>query len=104
MDKDFDIWNQKKKQLEVREKDSLFHSGEVWWYSIGLNVATESCGKGADYQRPVLVVKKLSRSSFIGIPLSTQEKTGTWFTSITLHGERRFVLLYQIRMFNTNRF
>jgi mRNA-degrading endonuclease toxin of MazEF toxin-antitoxin module len=104
MEKDFDIWNQKKKQIEIRDKDFLFHTGEVWWCSIGLNIATESCGKGLDYQRPVLIIKKLSRTSFIGVPLSTQEKTGTWFTTITLQSEKRYVLLYQVRMFSTKRF
>ncbi len=46
----------------------------------------------------------MSAESFIGIPLSTQEKTGTWFIDITIHGEKRYALLYQIRMFSTNRF
>jgi mRNA-degrading endonuclease toxin of MazEF toxin-antitoxin module len=42
--------------------------------------------------------------AFIGIPLSSQEKTGTWFTDITILGEKRWALLYQIKMFSTNRF
>lgn len=104
MNKDFDNWNLKKKSLEKREKTFLFNQGEVWWCSIGLNVATESCGKGADYQRPVLIFKKLSKNSFIGIPLSTQEKSGTLFIDISIHNELRYALLYQVRMFSTNRF
>ena len=104
MEKDFDAWNTKKKDLEIREKDFLFHTGEIWWCSVGLNLATESCGKGGDYQRPVLVLNKLSKTNFIGIPLSTQEKTGTWFLDISVHGEKRYALLYQIRMFSTKRF
>jgi mRNA-degrading endonuclease toxin of MazEF toxin-antitoxin module len=104
MKKDFDAWNSTKKQLEDRKKDFLFSEREIWWCSVGLNVATESCGKGETYQRPVLILKKLSRNSFIGIPLSTQEKNGTWFTDVSVHGEKRYVLLYQIRMFSTNRF
>ncbi len=104
MKKDFDNWNVKKKTLNERKDDFLFNTGEIWWCSVGLNVATESCGKGKDYQRPVLVIKKLSHTNFIGIPLSTQEKTGTWFIDITVHHEKRFALLYQVRMFSVNRF
>lgn len=104
MEKDFDKWNKQKKELERNSKKFLFNEGEIWWCSVGLNIANESCGKGEKHQRPVLVLKKLSSNSFIGIPLSTQEKIGSWFVDITVHNEKRFVLLYQIRMFSTNRF
>ena len=103
MQKDFDTWNEKKKKLEKRSKKFFFHTGEIWWCSIGLNIASESCGKGSDYRRPVLVLKKLSGTSFIGVPLSTQKKEGTWFIDIIVHGEKKYALLYQIRMFSTNR-
>ena len=104
MKKDFDSWNEKKKVLDQNSSDYLFHSGEIWWCSVGLNVGAESCGKGITFRRPVLILKKLSRKNFIGIPLSTQKKEGTWFADVTIHGELKYALLYQIRMFSTNRF
>ncbi len=104
MEKDFDKWNLKKKDIESLSQKFLFKTGEIWWCSVGLNVKAESCGKGENYQRPVLILKKLSRESFIGIPLSTKKKEGTWFCEITIHGEKRYALLYQIRMFSSNRF
>lgn len=104
MKKDFDEWNSKKKEIENLTKKFLFKNGDIWWCSVGLNVQTESCGKGDNFQRPVLILRKLSQNSFIGIPLSTQKKEGSWFEEITVHGEKRYALLYQIRMFNTNRF
>jgi mRNA-degrading endonuclease toxin of MazEF toxin-antitoxin module len=103
LDKDFDGWNIQKKVIEDRSADVLFHASEIWWCSVGINIATESCGKGSNFRRPVLVLRKLSRSSFIGIPLTSQPKTGTWFAEISVHGEPRWALLYQIRMFSTNR-
>ncbi|MEK7113789.1 MAG: type II toxin-antitoxin system PemK/MazF family toxin, partial [Patescibacteria group bacterium] len=42
--------------------------------------------------------------SFIGLPLTSREKTGSWFAEITLEEQKRYVLLYQIRMFSSNRF
>ncbi len=104
MRKDFDQWNKKKKELENKKRDLLFHTGEVWWCAVGMNIAEESCGKGETYRRPVLVFKKLSRNNFIGIPLSMQEKIGSWFIDIPIQGQKRFALLHQIRMFSTNRF
>ena len=104
MQKDFDNWNSKKKEIESLSLKFLFKTGEIWWCSVGLNIKAESCGKGENYQRPVLILKKLSGESFIGIPLSTKKKEGTWFCEITVHGEKRYALLYQIRMFSANRF
>lgn len=102
--KDFDKWNEKKKILEDKEDEYLFKTGDIWWCSVGLNIAQESCGKGETFRSPVLVLKKLSRQGFIGIPLSTQKKEGTWFAPITIMGEVQYVLLHQIRMFSANRF
>jgi mRNA-degrading endonuclease toxin of MazEF toxin-antitoxin module len=104
MKKDFDHWNRKKKELESRHTELLFKTGDIWWCAVGVNVKDESCGKGDTFRRPVLVIRKLSRKSFIGIPLSTQKKVGSWFIDITIHGEKRYALLYQIRMFSTSRF
>lgn len=103
MEKNFDDWNTKKKELEKKQEKINFKTGDIWWCSVGLNVANESCGKGEMFRRPVLVLKKLSATSFIGIPLSTQKKEGTWFCDITILKEVQYVLLYQVRMFSVNR-
>ena len=104
MQKDFDQWNERKKELENVTKRLLFKEGEVWWCAVGLNISNESCGKGEIFRRPILVLKKLSGTSCVGIPLSTQKKVGSWFTDITIHNTTQYMLLYQIRMFSTNRF
>ena len=103
MEKDFDTWNNKKKELESKDVDLLFKTGDIWWCSVGVNVKEESCGKGETFRRPVLIIRKLSRKSFIGIPLSTQKKVGTWFCDISILEETQYVLLYQIRMFSVSR-
>jgi mRNA-degrading endonuclease toxin of MazEF toxin-antitoxin module len=104
MEKDFDKWNNIKKKLEFKKQKFFFKEGEIWWMSVGVNIAVESCGKGEVFRRPVLVFRKLSGDSFIGLPLSSKDKIGTWFTDITINDQKRSVLLYQIRMFSANRF
>ncbi|OHE25029.1 MAG: hypothetical protein A2Z84_01280 [Tenericutes bacterium GWA2_35_7] len=104
MKKDFDKWNNHKKRLEEVKQKFLFKQGEIWWCAIGTNVADESCGKGDAFGRPVLVLKKLSGKNYIGIPLSTKRKVGTWFVDVKVQGEIVSALLYQIRMFSSNRF
>lgn len=104
MQKDFDKWNNIKKRLENNLIKFFFKEGEIWWMSVGINIANESCGKGEIFRRPVLVLRKLSGSSFVGLPLSSKEKNGSWFIDVLINNQKRYVLLYQIRMFSTNRF
>jgi mRNA interferase MazF len=103
MEKDFDKWNEDKKVLDNMDKKYLFRTADIWWCSIGLNIAEESCGKGETFRRPVLILKKLSNKSFIGIPLSSQKKEGSWFCDISILNEIQYVLLYQIKMLSVNR-
>lgn len=104
MEKEFDRWNEQKKALEESSQDILFKQGEVWWCAVGTNVANESCGKGEFFGRPVLVLRKLSHDSCIGIPLSTKKKEGSWFVGVQVQGKMVTALLYQIRMFSAYRF
>ena len=103
MYKDFDKWNEKKKLLDKKDINFFFKESEVWWCSVGINVAVESCGKGNTFRRPILILKKLSNYAFIGIPLSTQSKFGSWFTFVSILGLKRCALLYQVRMVSANR-
>lgn len=103
--KEYNKWNEKKQAIELaQEKEILFKEGEIWWSSVGMNVGNEIFGKGEDFTRPVLVFKKLSQNSCIVLPVTTQEKIGSWFTPVTLNGGPRWVMLYQIRMTHVSRF
>lgn len=101
---EYDEWNTKKKALAKREEKFFFKTGDIWWCSLGLNIGTESYGKGETFRRPMLIIKKLSGNSCIAIPLTSKEKVGTWFQEVTLHGEKKWAMLHQIRMVHTNRF
>ena len=103
MEKNFDEWNEQKKMLEQKTKRYLFKEADVWWCSIGVNVAEESSGKGMGYMRPVLILKKLSDYSFICLPLSTKRKVGSWFVDVFINGKKNVVQLHQIRYLTTNR-
>ena len=95
----FDEWNVQKKELDGHAfKPPLFKEREIWWCSFGVNVGSEVCGKNHNFRRPVLIVKKLSRTSFVGVPLSTQENTGSWYIDIThSDGRRNTANLAQVR-------
>jgi hypothetical protein len=69
-----------------------------------LNIKSEACWKWENFRRPVLIIKKLSSSACIVIPLSTQIKIGTWFANYEIWGIEYTALLYQIKMMHINRF
>lgn len=100
----YNEWNEKKKLISIKNKKYIFKSGDIWWCFYGLNIGTESFGKGIDFAIPVLVIKKLSQNSCIVIPLTSKEKVGTWFLEIKIHKERRWLMLNQIRMISVKRF
>ncbi|MEK7095418.1 MAG: type II toxin-antitoxin system PemK/MazF family toxin [Patescibacteria group bacterium] len=75
----------------------FFNEREVWWCSVGENVGSEVSGKGEYFRRPVLVLRKLDSFSFIGIPFTTQAKTGTWYANLKIKGKDNNAILSQIR-------
>jgi mRNA interferase MazF len=102
--KRFSEWMHLKETLhEMTHTPPLFKEGEIWWCSIGENVGIEVNGKSKDFTRPLLVFKKLSRDGFLGIPMSTQHKEGSWYVSVTQHGKEVTVLLSQLRVVSSNR-
>lgn len=104
----YNDWNIKKQDIQFKEPKCgpkiYFKEGDIWWCSLGLNIGSESYGKGEKFRRPVLIVKKFSGDLCAALPLTSQEKTGTWFIDITLHGKKKWVMLYQIRTLNKKRF
>ena len=78
-------------------------NGEVWWLAIGENMGVEINGKSNYYSRPVLVFKKLNHLGFMGIPLTTQTHTGSWYVNFRFQGKEVCAALSQARVFSTTR-
>ncbi|HVM76787.1 MAG TPA: type II toxin-antitoxin system PemK/MazF family toxin [Candidatus Paceibacterota bacterium] len=97
-------WCRVKFSIQYAKSDIFqFHEREIWWCHIGVNVGTEILGKNERFERPVLVYKKLAKESFLGIPLTTQLKTGSWYVPIDVKGISIRVVLSQIRIFDSKR-
>ena len=96
--KKWDRWLVQKKQLNKRGVRRWFKSGEVWWVSVGVNIGFEIDGKGRDFSRPVLILKK-DRRMFLGIPL-----TGTTRNIASHYTLKNDSLVFsQARWFDINR-
>ncbi len=68
--KDFDGWNAIKKTISEKDIEIFFYEKEIWWASLGLNIGSEQDGKGEYFVRPILILKKINRYTFIAIPLT----------------------------------
>ncbi len=104
MEKDFDSWNEKKKELHNRADVPFFHEREIWWCSLGVNIGFEQNGSGNEYRRPVLILKGLSKRTLLAIPLTTSIKQHPMRPPIGIvENEKARALLSQIRVVDTKR-
>lgn len=99
----FDKWNILKKELNKKEIIK-FSQGNIYFMSIGKNIGMESYGKGDMFLRPVLVYKKLSKTMFLGIPLTSKIKEGSYFFTFNYKkGKSSTAMLNQMRVFDIRR-
>lgn len=102
--KQFLAWISLKEKLHNnKHKPPLFKEGEIWWCSIGENIGSEINGKSQLFSRPILIYKKLSAKTFLGIPTSSQDRKGTWYIPITIGEKKSVVILSQARVFDYKR-
>jgi mRNA interferase MazF len=102
--KDFDAWNERKKKIDAEAKAVLYHTREIWWCSLGTNVGYEQDGTGDEQQRPVLILKGISKSTCFIIPLTTSPKQHKLRIPIgQVDGKAAVALMSQMRLIDTKR-
>lgn len=103
MQKDFDNWNKRKKEIN-EEEPNFYHQREIRWCSLGINIGFEQDGTSKTYRKPVLILKGFSRNVCLIIPLTTSRKKNPYHISAgIIEGEEAFVILSQIRLIDTKR-
>ena len=53
MEKDFDNWNTRKKDLHAKKRYPTFKEREVWWCYVGTNIGHEIDGPGVTVYSPL---------------------------------------------------
>ncbi|MDD2935007.1 MAG: type II toxin-antitoxin system PemK/MazF family toxin [Candidatus Pacebacteria bacterium] len=101
--KDFDNWNENKKQIESSSINRNFREKEVWFINMGLNVGYEQDGKGEEYLRPVVVLKKFNKMIFLGVPLTKIKKDRLFYCTFKFKGGDSTAILSQVRLFDSKR-
>lgn len=104
MQKNFDDWNEQKKCTHARQSAPFCHARELWWCALGVNVGSEQDGSGREYRRPALVLKSLSRETFLAVPLTTSTRAHPLRPAVgKVEGREAHALLSQIRVVDTRR-
>lgn len=105
MVKDFNNWNIEKQNLEYNSIDDIvFHKGEIWWCSIGVNIGSEQDGKNKLYERPVLVLRKFNNRMAWVLPMTTKNGDSDYYYQLEHAGIVSSVILSQLRLASVKRF
>ena len=105
--KNFDLWNQIKQTTDSKKNKVGFKEREIFWLRLGQNIGAEEYGKGNEFQRPVLIIKRLTADIFIGLPLTSTLKNNDYFHTIEYNTKKGLVknsaMILQLKTFDKKR-
>jgi mRNA-degrading endonuclease toxin of MazEF toxin-antitoxin module len=99
----FHDWCIVKQSLHQTKNAPFFQNREIWFCHIGCNVGYEQDGKGREWLRPVLVVKKFNTHTFLGIPMTSKVKKGRHYFYFPFDDREVTAILSQIRLIDSKR-
>lgn len=111
MKKDFETWNILKIQINDREvlgedMQLLYAAkkGDMWWCHVGLNVGSEEDGKNAEFERPVVILSKISTFTYLVVPTTSKDRAIKHRVKVrTQDNKFSFALLDQIKIIDMRR-
>ena len=104
MQKNFDKWNEIKKNINTKPDNFGVHEREIWWVSLGVNIGVEINGKHKSFERPVLVLRKFNRQMVWILPTTSQCGDKRFYERYVFNNREYFVVLTQPRTVSTKRF
>jgi mRNA interferase MazF len=102
--KDYSQWQKLKTNVHNEKQRPYFHEREIWFCSLGANIGFEQDGRGEDYLRPVVILKKFNNEVCLIIPLTKSRKKGIHYYSFSHKDD--FIstaILSQIRLIDSKR-
>jgi len=101
--KEFQKWHKRKAFLHEDKQRPFFHEGEVWVCALGLNIGFEQDGRGEEFLRPIVIIRKFNQQVCWGLPLTKNKKKGKYYFSFKLNGTISTAILSQIRLVDSKR-
>lgn len=103
---DFDLWNILKQKINGRKNKQGFYAnkGDVWMALLGQNIGFEENGKGSDFSRPILIIRKFNTQMVWAVPLSSKQKGMSFYYNFTDPlMQPAALILSQLRLISTRR-
>lgn len=104
MNKNFDEWNSKKKEIHKDGKAPFYNEREIWWCALGANVGFEQDGTGKNFDRPIAVIRGFSKNIFLGLALTGKKREGKFYLYLgKIEGRDSSAILSQLRLIDSKR-
>src|SRR5437762_1953858 len=103
MQKDYQKWTRLKTTVHNEKPRVFFKEREIWFCHLGENVGFEQDGRGEQFLRPIIVLKKFNKELFWGIPLTKNQKSGKYYYSFRLNNNVSTAILSQFRLIDAKR-
>ena len=103
MEKEFDKWNEKKKEINSKKQKFYVKQREIWSVRMWKNVWFEEDWKWEDFERPVLVLKKIW-IMYLCIAMTTKWKNNDFYYKLWDTKDSSYVILSQVKLFDLKRF
>ena len=104
---EYNKWNDVKKKIATEKIIRHFKEREIFYIKMGKNIGFEQNGKGENFVRPVIILKKFNHEMFYGVPLSSQSKEGIFYYNFEFKKgnsvSENIALLSQMRLFSATR-
>jgi mRNA-degrading endonuclease toxin of MazEF toxin-antitoxin module len=110
VEKDYQIWTPIKKTVNnISEPRLFFHEREIWYCHLGENIGFEQDGRGDQFLRPVVIIRKFNNEIFWGVPLTRTQKDLPFYFALMLQTdtgvpvEKSTAVLSQVRLIDAKR-
>jgi mRNA interferase MazF len=104
MNKDFDKWNKKKKEIHFASSNLPYLERDIWWCSLGINIGFEEDGNLETAERPVIIFRGFSKELCWVIPLTTSIKKNRFYVRVGIVDRKEAsAMITQMRPIDTKR-
>jgi mRNA interferase MazF len=104
MKKDFQKWHHHKQDIDDAPERVFFKEREIWMCSLGENIGFEQDGRGDEFLRPVVVLKKFNNAVLWIIPLTRTDKRDVYYFPFSFDDDEISVaIISQIRLIDAKR-
>jgi mRNA-degrading endonuclease toxin of MazEF toxin-antitoxin module len=88
---------------KYEQRPPFYNEREVWWSSFGKNIGDEENGKGGNFMRPVIFIRKFNKNICLVVPTSSQLKDNQYYFEIQYKNKQYSALLSHLRTIDTKR-